>query len=226
MYQPITGLVVAISLLAVSCKHEPALPPLSNTPIQKGDCVSGKVYFVNDILPIFQSKCAIPGCHSSNGADGVLLDTYVNIMTTAEIKPYKPNSGDLMEVLTDNGDNRMPPAPYSPLSANEISLIQTWISEGAVNDVCTQTFCDTANVRFSTTVFPIIQQNCLGCHGSVNTQGGVLLTDYINITQLIPNNTLANTITGAGKLMPPSGKMSDCSVESILKWINSGYPNN
>jgi mono/diheme cytochrome c family protein len=90
---------------------------------------------------------------------------------------------------------------------------------------------------FSRDVLPIFQQRCVFCHG---TDGGWDSSSYESVTTtgdngpvVIPgdveNSLLAQKLQGveaAGKVMPPSGKMSDAVIQGILDWIAAGAPDN
>ena len=94
--------------------------------------------------------------------------------------------------------------------------------------------CDTSNVTFSGTVFPIIQSNCFGCHSGAAPQGNVLLEDYNSISAAgqIPSGQYGS-IYGAishasgNSPMPKNGtKLTDCNIQKIKKWIDEGTPDN
>jgi mono/diheme cytochrome c family protein len=94
--------------------------------------------------------------------------------------------------------------------------------------------CDTTNVTYSGTVFPIIQANCIGCHSGAAPQGNVLLEDYNSISAAgqIPEGqygSLYGVISHASgnSPMPKNGnKLPDCDIQKIKKWIDDGTPNN
>lgn len=87
--------------------------------------------------------------------------------------------------------------------------------------------CDTINVSFSETVFPIVERNCLGCHFDGNPTG-VELTTYIKITDNIGKGFFLGNIKHAPgfRAMPPNSKLDDCSISEIENWISEGAQNN
>lgn len=88
--------------------------------------------------------------------------------------------------------------------------------------------CDSTNVTYSVTVSTILQNNCLSCHAQSNPSAGVILEGYDNVKTYATSGALYGTIsysTGFTQ-MPASGKMSDCNVALIKKWIDAGAPNN
>ena len=113
-------------------------------------------------------------------------------------------------------------------------MIYTWILQGALNNYCDQEECDSINVSFSETVFPIIQNSCYGCHSGTEPGGGIYLTNHSEIANagaIAPVNTgsLLGAITWAsGNIpMPQNGQqLTDCKIAQIRKWINDGMPDN
>ncbi len=89
--------------------------------------------------------------------------------------------------------------------------------------------CDTANVKYSTGVVPILQANCYGCHGNGQANGGVALDNYNTVKTRGLNGSLIGVITHAQgyPAMPQGGaKLSDCNINKIRSWINNGALNN
>lgn len=87
--------------------------------------------------------------------------------------------------------------------------------------------CDTIDVSFSETVFPIVQNNCLACHFE-GSSSGVDLTSYDKIKEQIDEGKFLGNIQHASGYspMPPSYKLDDCTISKIENWINDGAPNN
>ncbi|MEZ5197024.1 MAG: c-type cytochrome domain-containing protein [Bacteroidales bacterium] len=199
-------------------------------------CDPDTVYFQNDILPLLQSSCGISGCHDPLTAeDDVILTSYYFVMQTADVVPFEPWESDIVEVINESDpEDRMPPPPASPLSQDQKDMIYTWILQGALNNYCEQEDCDSTNVSFSETVFPIIQNSCYGCHSGANPGGGINLTNHSQISAagaIPPGNTgsLLGAITWAsGNIpMPQNGQqLSECKIAQIRNWINEGMPDN
>lgn len=88
--------------------------------------------------------------------------------------------------------------------------------------------CDTSNVTYTTTIKPIMQQYCTGCHNSSNPSAGIDLTTYGFCVQYGQNGSLYGSIlqNGSYSAMPKNGnKLDECTLNKIQKWINDGYPN-
>ncbi len=246
----ITAVVLGMMFIVfsmVSCKHEPLEPEATvdnGTGTGTGGgggggnnggiiCDPDSVYFNQQVLPLLASSCAMSGCHDASTAqDGVVLDSYSSVMATGDVDPYDPWSSDLFEVLVETDpDKRMPPPPASPLSQQQIAMIQTWIAQGAQNLVCDPNagMCDTTSMSFSIDVNPILQNSCIGCHNVNNVNGGVTLDSYIGVQTAANNGSLIGAITSSvGFVAMPynANSLSDCNISKIRNWVNEGALNN
>jgi hypothetical protein len=85
--------------------------------------------------------------------------------------------------------------------------------------------CDTSNVTFSTTIAPILNNNCLSCHSDANAAfgGGVRLQSLADVQASSAKIMPAIDQTGP-KPMPPSGKLKPCAVTQFRIWIRNGTP--
>jgi hypothetical protein len=199
------------------------------------------VCFSRDILPIFNSNCAVPGCHGgTNPHDGVKLDSYTNIMRKG-IVPGNPQSSKIYNMITGTGggkdgvdeeDGKMPPPPRNPLTSEQIALIYKWIAEGALNKDCANIpigGCDTTNVTYSKSIVTIINLNCAGCHGNVQPQGNINLTSYYNVKKVVDSGRLLGALMHKPNYIPmPDNNMTlpDCYLRQFQIWIAAGAPNN
>ena len=94
--------------------------------------------------------------------------------------------------------------------------------------------CDTTNVTFSGTIFPIINDNCIGCHSGSAPQGNIHLEDYATISaqaQIAPGQfgSLYGAISHnpGNSPMPKNGtQLSDCRIKQVKVWIDAGTPDN
>lgn len=226
------ALIIALLFFA-ACKHEPEMLPGTNTNGNSSTssltCNDDTVYFKNTIQPLLSASCAYSGCHDAGAHEsGVILDSYQNIMNTADVRPGNADGSDLYEVITENDEDKiMPRPPASPLTSTQINLIYTWIMQGAKNNGCEE--CDSVNVTYSGAINTIFQNNCVSCHSGSNPVSGILLTDYANVSALAQTGQLAGAVTHASGYKPmPQGspKLPDCQVNQITKWVNDGFPNN
>jgi hypothetical protein len=89
-------------------------------------CPDAEVSYLEDVKPILEAKCAIPGCH--NGSLGVDRD-WSNFATFQENAQH----GNVKNYVT----NRIMPPSFStngPLSQDQINTIACWVDDGAPNN--------------------------------------------------------------------------------------------
>lgn len=204
---------VSFLLSILSCKHDPITP---------------SVCFESEVLPIFQSRCAMSGCHDGvTAADDVILTDYQNIMNSG-IHPGSASQSKIYRSMT-GGEEMMPPT--GQIDDQSITIIRSWIEAGAENiPGCSlnTVSCDTSSVTYAATVQPVFNTHCVGCHNSgasVNFDGYAPLSTYLtsNAQKLIDD---INYASGAAQPMPPTGMLDQCNRRKIIIWIQSGYPNN
>ena len=194
--------------------------------------------FIQDILPIFSSSCAITNCHdAASHEDGYTFTSYATITShQGSIVPFNPNESKVYRVVTENGsDDRMPPPPMAALSSEQIEKLRKWIETGALNSDCPESTCDTTGtIEFSVQVWPVIQANCVGCHSSALASGDVNLDGYAHVktyADLQRNGTpvLIGSIKHLNGFFPMpqvGNKLPDCDIRQIELWIAQGKVNN
>jgi len=145
-------------------------------------CDPDSVYFENEILPLIVSSCATTDCHGTvNPQDDIILADYASIIDNGKIKPGDPEGSKLFKVINeDEPQDRMPPEPNEPLTAEQINKVRIWIEQGALNNSC-DNGCDTTNVTYAENVWPIIEGKCFGCHSGNNPGGNVFLRNYTEV---------------------------------------------
>ncbi len=215
----------------ISCKHDVPNPVNSNVvTIDSNGCDPNVVYFENDVLPLISAGCAYSKCHdAASHKEGVILIDYASIMDHGDIKPGKPNSSKLYEVLlkSRNSEEAMPPPPNAEFTTAQKDVIKKWIEQGALNNRCDD--CNTTSVKYSVQVTSVLNKNCNACHSASAANGNVVLDSYSEVKKYVDNGKLIGTINHkAGyKAMPPSGtKMTDCNLRTIQIWIDNGAQNN
>ena len=235
---------LALFALAEACKHEPLIipddgigstdtgynwvPPPDTMP-PAVVCDSDSVFFEQTIGPMLASYCATEGCHDAiTHEEGVRLYDYAHVMQL--VTPGQPNQSDLMtDGIWENGNDQMPPSDEPQLTQDQIQLVVTWIQQGAQNNSCVPSACDTTNVTFSGTIVPTLSTFCTGCHGGSSPDGGIDLTTYAGVGPTVNDGTLAGAIQHQNgfEAMPPVGSgLSDCRIQQVLDWIAQGAPNN
>ncbi|HQV76213.1 MAG TPA: cytochrome c [Flavobacteriales bacterium] len=238
-----TTLLVALCLVVafIGCKHEPLFAPVvdggGNGGNGGGDdpinpCDPNLVYFEQQVLPILISNCAVPGCHNLPTDDngGRQITSYSTLMNSDIIDMNDPFGSDFWEDINDSDpDDRMPRPPQNPLTQGQLDLIERWLQQGAQNNSCAETACDTLNVTYSGTIAPLVAQRCAGCHGGGTPQGGLNFGSWSVLNSVAADGRLADAIqhVPGAPAMPPTGAMlPDCRIQQFLIWIDSGAPNN
>jgi hypothetical protein len=88
------------------------------------------VSFQEDILPILQASCAVPGCHAApNPPKGLNLETYAGFEKGGVFNPGDSKGSEVIRRIDGGG---MPPG--APLGNDQIQLFKDWIDEGAKNN--------------------------------------------------------------------------------------------
>jgi uncharacterized membrane protein len=196
------------------------------------------ICFSQNILPLLQSSCAVAGCHDqTTHKEGLNLSSYSTLMSNSEsIKPYNPSGSKVYKaMITTSGEDVMPPYPRTRLTSVQTEIFRKWIAQGALNSNCPSSTCDTSGtISFSTKVWPIIQNYCLGCHNTNAASGNINLNGYSNVTAVAgtmrSNISLLSGVINqkAGFIaMPPYGtKLDVCKIRTIELWIEQGKLNN
>jgi hypothetical protein len=105
-----------------ACKHDSPEP------------VGPTVSFKDHVQPIITGNCTAAECHPAVGGEFSLVG-YNDVIKNGEIKEGNYSESELIEVLKSNSDTeRMPRPPSAPLTANQIQIIELWISQGAKNN--------------------------------------------------------------------------------------------
>ena len=213
-------IVLLLITASLSCTHEPFVAPSNTT--DTGLC------FDRDILPIFVSQCAKSGCHDKNShEEGYVLDSYDNIVSKG-ITKGRANSSRIYEVLFREADDRMP-KDAAPLTAIQISLIKRWIDAGATRDTNCQSACDSNLFTFNSTIKPLVNKYCAGCHSGVSPSGNLTLSSYQDIRNAVLNKNLLKSIRYEPGYpgMPNSGiRLSSCEIRQMEKWVEANMPDN
>lgn len=235
----ILTLLLILGLVLPGCKHEPLEAPTdpggtgtgggnpnNPTPIP---CDPDTIYFSQTILPLLVSNCAMPGCHSAGSAeDGVILDSYENIINTADVRPFDLDGSDLYEVITEDDPDKFmpPPGEGDPLTPEQVSLIAQWIEQGAQNLTC-EADCDTSNVTYSMKIEPILTSKCLGCHSGTSPEAGINLGGYANASGEALFGDMLDAVQHTGDVTPmpyQSMQLPQCEIDLIRIWIENGAP--
>lgn len=97
--------------------------------------------------------------------------------------------------------------------------------------------CDPpVQVSYQQNIQPIFDTYCVsGCHSGSSPEGGLNLEASVSYAQLSngyvdtlnPNNSLLHfQMNNASNIMPPSGKLDQCTLDLIDKWMEQKAKNN
>lgn len=90
--------------------------------------------------------------------------------------------------------------------------------------------CDTTNVKYSTQIVPILQNNCYRCHQGPGAASSIDFSNYNAFKGWAAfTGYVVGDITSAPNFTPmPYGgpPMSSCEINTIIAWINQGAQNN
>ncbi|MCB0820882.1 MAG: hypothetical protein KDC13_09685 [Bacteroidetes bacterium] len=233
----------AVCMVIFSCKHEIPLVEDPGNQNNNGNNNGNNnnnnnnnnnehtlICFETQILPIFQTNCAKSGCHDAiTHEDGIHLYDYDHIIQ--RIEPGDPYDGKIMEsIFETEADETMPPPPNTPLSADQIALLTTWILQGAQNTTgCSSGVCDSSSFTYSSDIAPIMQTHCNGCHSGTYPSAGINTSNYQGLSTIAQTGELTGSVnhTNNFSAMPQNAAMLDiCKRTKINKWVQAGYPNN
>ena len=243
MKKTICYLFLAFTLLAFvqACKHDPISPnpqPGGGGTGGSGGTTGGNVscspdtaYFKQQVSPILISNCALSGCHDAGTRqDGVQLTDYNSIISTGDVRPGRPSDSEIWEKINETDPTeRMPPMPRNPLSQEQKNIIYKWILQGAKNNSCETSVCDTSNISYSVNIKNIVAGKCQGCHSSSAASGGIDLSTYTGVKSKVTDGRLwgaVNHLAGFSPMPKGGTKLSDCELGQIKKWMDAGAPNN
>ena len=89
--------------------------------------------------------------------------------------------------------------------------------------------CDTTNVKYSTQIVSILQNNCYVCHQGPGASSGIDFSNYEAFKGWASSGFVVGDLTQAPGFIPmPYGlpPLSSCDINTIVAWIHQGMPNN
>jgi hypothetical protein len=182
--------------------------------------------FQEDVLPIMVANCAQSGCHSAvDRVEGYNFSTYEGIMKG--VRKGRSEASEIVEVMRETGSDRMPPAPFDPLSPDQIATIVAWIDGGAFNNTgCAVENCDSLpTMSYSLDVQPIVDLHCKGCHNINNPGGGYEFENWEQTNGAATTGALMGVLNGDPAYIPMpwnSPPLSDCKIKKLQKWVDEG----
>lgn len=214
--------------------------------------VDKSVDFIRDVKPVLEFNCV--SCHQETKAKGKLrIDTFEQTMKGAGgdpvLVPGKPEESTFYTttILDADHDDVMPPTKHHHvMSKHETEIIREWIAKGAKwpkdEKLVAQKKQLPEKIDFVTDIQPILEYNCVSCHGPTKDKGDLRLdTRAFAIkggdigTSLVPGKPLESTLYTLSILpedhddvMPPAKAMKKGQVVTykekalLRKWIEQG----
>ncbi|MDP8246082.1 MAG: c-type cytochrome domain-containing protein [Candidatus Hinthialibacter antarcticus] len=215
--------------------------------------------FEQDVEPILMANCV--GCHAKNDpAAGLQLLSVETILKGGAkhkvVSPGKPDESLMLQVVVGKAEPKMPPKPLLPLEPDDVAIIREWIASLGVSEKVeeenetpaslkdqpkddakknsTQPDTEILDDVFAGRIHPILQSNCLGCHGAENPKAKLDLTSFSSITNgsrkgkvIEPGKPKASVLfqriaqLDGAKPMPPKpmAPLSDDDIEAVRDWI-------
>jgi hypothetical protein len=229
-------LIILSLILLMACKHDPevlsTVDPIDTTGIidNTSHCSPDTIYFEQQVLPLLRSGCAKSGCHDvASHKEGIVLDSYSSILGTGGINLSNPTNSKIYRAMVNSGEDRMPPSPAPAFNSDQLLIVSKWIGQGANDNSCLESGCDTVNIAYSTHIKPLIQNNCIGCHSGSNPGGGIGLSVYNDVKTIADNGKFMGSIDHLSGYSPKpknGNKLTDCQINMVKIWINNGAPDN
>jgi len=221
--------VILTLIFTSSCHHDADLsiaPPKPPPPGSEFKCSHDTIYFRNFVLPVIISGCTKSGCHdeTTQRAD-LFLGSYEGISSL--VNPFDPQGSELYKVLFSYSETERRMPPDKPLTMDQKSIIYWWIAQGGYNNLCDSIVCDSSNVTYETSIAPITQAWCTGCHGGSKPANNLRLETYDQVVACASSNRLMGAIRYAAGYtgMPQGGwRLSPCEINIFQIWINIGTP--
>ncbi len=86
------------------------------------------------------------------------------------------------------------------------------------------TVCADTTSSYTARLAPIINNNCVSCHGPGESPDLSTFTDVDTWKEEITCRVVEGVTCSLGAKMPPSGNLSTCDVEAFQRWQQNGYP--
>ena len=129
LYNIILASLFFATVLFISCDDT-----ITNNDIDQVVIPSENVSYAKYIQPVFDTKCALSGCHNEDMAGGYSLTTWSNAVVPGIVDPGSVETSRLVWRIEGQGYPLMPPPTRGYLTQNQREGIKTWIREGAKNN--------------------------------------------------------------------------------------------
>ena len=86
------------------------------------------------------------------------------------------------------------------------------------------TVCTDTTSSYTVRLAPILNNNCVSCHGAGESPDLSTFTDVNTWKEEIVCRIVEGETCSLGAPMPPSGGLSTCDKEAFTRWEQNGYP--
>jgi len=203
-----------------------------------------KVEFSKHVKPILEAACI--NCHNDEKQKGdVALHTLADaqagdgeglgsVLVPGDVK----KSGLIQSCLLPEDDDYFMPPKGGPLAEEQISILSAWVEDGAKWDDEVE-LESVPRMDFAKHIQPILETNCVSCHGAEKDKGGLQLhTRKLAFSSgdggasIIPFDaegstsfTLCTLPEDDDDLMPPAksgGPLKEMEITQLRLWISQG----
>jgi serine/threonine-protein kinase len=122
------GLVLALSAIGLARQDEEK----EEKKPKAAKAAAGGADLAAEVKSIFRDACF--SCHGgpqSTPARVKILDHENLVVKRKKVKPGKPDESEVMEMILDTGEGRMPKSPAPPLPPEKVDVVRRWILAGA-----------------------------------------------------------------------------------------------
>ncbi|MBM3784412.1 MAG: DUF1549 domain-containing protein [Acidobacteria bacterium] len=186
-------------------------------------------FFEAKIRPLFATRCQ--SCHGVSRSAGLRLDSRESILRGGRsgpaIVPGDPAKSLLYQAVSHTHAVLKMPPTANKLDEQDVENLGRWIRDGAVWPESPREF-------FLTRVKPVLDSNCLACHGA-QPQGGLRLDNAEAFAKggrsgpaVIAKDPARSLLLQAVKhqhstlKMPPAGKLDAEAIADLESWIDRG----
>ena len=187
-------------------------------------------FFEAKIRPLLTTRCQ--SCHGVSRSAGLRLDTREALLrggrSGAAIVVGEPEKSLLFQAINHTHASLKMPLTARKLDVAEIDAVARWIRDGAVWPESPREF-------FLTRVKPVLDTNCVACHGAQQPQGKLRLDTAEEFAKgglsgpaviaRDPDKSLllqAVRHEHARLKMPPAGKLDAAAIADLASWIERG----
>jgi mono/diheme cytochrome c family protein len=216
---------------------------------------AGEQLYLKHVRPLFEERCQM--CHTGeSGQGGFDLSTAEGLLRGGKrgqaVIPGNAG-GSLLYKLVTHAQEPVMPQKAPKLSPEAIALIEFWINVGAPTGSAASITSSTASnppvvalaenalspavTLFAEKIRPILQEQCLACHGGKFKQAGLTLATRDGLLRGSDNGPVVVPGKAGGSLllkklrhehepgMPyKAAKLSDEVIAHFVSWVDAGTP--